>query len=218
MAREAFHAELEHLEQEIVALAVRVREMISRSVTSLQHLDVDAARQVVDGDHEIDETEHELEAEVLKLIGLQQPMAGDLRLLGSALHILIDLERMADHAVSIARTTLRLQGETLIKPLIDVPRMAQLAQEMAARAVDAYVQRDAGQARALVKLDDEVDHLFSQVFRELLVIMMQDPRTINQGTQLLFVASNLERIADHSTNLAEAVIYTVTGERVELND
>jgi phosphate transport system protein len=217
MAREAFHAELKHLEEATVALAVQVKEMIAQAVSSLQHLDAGLAQRVIDGDQVIDDREHELEAECLKLIGLQQPMAGDLRLLGAGLRILIDLERMADHAVAIAKTTIRLQGETLIKPLIDIPRMAQIAQEMISRAVEAYVQRDPGQARSLVALDDEVDHLFSQVFRELLVLMMQDPGTINQGTQLLFVASHLERIGDHTTNLAEAVVYTVTGERPELN-
>lgn len=218
MSRTSFHDELRQLQEAIAALAVNVREVIFQAVQALEHTDGEAGRRIIDGDDAIDRRVGDLEEECLKLLVLHQPMAGDLRALGAALHILIDLERMADHGVDIARTAVRLDGEKLIKPLIDVPRMAATCQEMISRVLDAYVQGDAARAEALVALDDDVDKLYSQVFRELLLIMMQDPRTINQGTQLLFVASHLERVADHTTNLAEAVIYAVTGQRRQLND
>jgi phosphate transport system protein len=218
MNRVPFHDELRQLQEAIAALAVSVREVIFRAVQALEHTDGEAGERIIAGDDLIDRRVGELEEECLKLLVLHQPLAGDLRTIGAALHILIDLERMADHGVDIARTAVRLRGEKLIKPLIDIPRMAAICQEMISRALDAYVQGDAGRAEALVALDDVVDKLYSQIFRELLLIMMQDPHTINQGTQLLFVASHLERIADHTTNLAEAVIYAVTGQRRHLND
>jgi phosphate transport system protein len=218
VSRAGFHAELRRLQEAVAALGVQVRDVIARAVAALERSDGRLGAEIVAGDKAIDDRVHDLEEECLKLLVLQQPMAGDLRALGAVLHILIDLERMADHAADIARTAVRLNGERLIKPLIDVPRMAAICQEMLSRALDAYVQGDAARAEALVALDDDVDKLFSQVFRELLLLMMQDARVINQGTQLLFVASHLERIADHTTNLAEAVIYAVTGQRRELND
>lgn len=216
--RQAFQAQLNELEQGIVALAVQVKDVIARAVAALAAMDAVAGREIVAGDRAIDDREAHLERECLRLIALQQPVAGDLRAIGAALRILIDLERIADHASDIARTAVRLEGEALLKPLIEVPRMAELAQNMVARAVDAYVRRDEVAARALVAVDDEVDHLFSQVFADLIALMGQRPEAVRQGTHLLFVASHLERIADHATNLAEAVIYAVTGERPELND
>jgi len=216
--REAFQTQLDGLEQGIVGLAVRVKGVIARAVAALAAMDADAGREIVAGDRVIDDLEAQLERECLRLIALQQPVAGDLRTIGAALRILIDLERIADHASDIARTAVRLQGEGLLKPLVDIPRMAELAQDMVARAVDAYVRRDAAAARALVEVDDEVDHLFSQIFRDLVALMGRRPEAVRQGTHLLFVASHLERIADHATNLAEAVIYAVTGQRPELND
>ncbi len=216
--REAFHVQLAELQQGIVSLAVQVKQVISRSVGALAAMDADAGREIVAGDRAIDDYESELERACLLLLVLQQPVAGDLRAIGAGLRILIDLERIADHAADIARIAVRLEGESLPGPLTDIPRMAEIAQDMVARAVDAYVRRDADAARALVALDDDVDHLFSRVFRELIALMGQRPEAVRLGTHLLFAASHLERIADHATNLAEAVIYTVTGQRPELND
>ena len=212
------HIQLQALEQDIVALAVRVKGVIARAVNALASLDAVEGREIVAGDRGIDEDELELERQCLLLLALQQPVARDLRAVGAALRILIDLERIADHAADIAKAAVRLEGQTLIKPLVDIPRMADLAQEMVAQAVDAYVRRDEAAARALVVLDDDVDHLFSRVFRDLIALMTERPEAAHQGTHLLFVASHLERIADHATNLAEAVIYAVTGQRPELND
>ncbi len=210
--------QIQALEQDIVALAVRVKGVIARAVAALGSMDAAAGREIVAGDRAIDEDELELERQCLLLLALQQPVAGDLRAIGAALRILIDLERIADHAADIAKAAVRMEGQTLVKPLVDIPRMAELAQEMVARAVDAYVRRDVEAARALVLLDDDVDHLFSRVFNDLIGLMTQRPDAAHQGTHLLFVASHLERIADHATNLAEAVIYAVTGLRPELND
>lgn len=226
--REAFHAELAGLERDIVALAVEVKDRIARAVDALARADAAAGQAVVAGDRAIDTREMDLEHECLKLLVLQQPLAGDLRAIGAALRILIDLERIADHAASIARTAVRLQGtpqarraETSPSPDLwreALPRMAAIAQDMVARAVDAYVRRDADAARDLAAADDEVDHLFSEVFSALVAEMGRRPETAHLGTHLLFAASHLERIADHATNVGEAVIYAVTGERPELND
>lgn len=215
---ESRQMQLHALEQDIVALAVRVKAVIARAVDALARMDADAGREIVAGDRAIDEHELELERQCLLLLAVQQPVAGDLRAIGAALRILIDLERIADHAADIAKAAVRMEGQTLVQPLVDIPRMAELAQEMVARAVDAYVRRDAAAARDLVQLDDDVDHLFSRVFNDLIGLMTMRPEAAHQGTHLLFVASHLERIADHATNLAEAVIYAVTGLRPELND
>lgn len=215
--REGFQYQLDALERGIVGLAVQVSDVLARAVAALVSLDAAAGRVIVAGDQVIDDREAELERDCLRLIALQQPVAGDLRTIGSALRILIDLERIADHGTAIARTAIRLEGQTLAEPLTDISRMAELAQEMVTRAVDAYMRRDAADARELVDVDDDVDHLFSAVFRKLVASMAQRPESANQATHLLFAASHIERIADHATNLAEAVIYAVTGRRPELN-
>jgi len=195
-----------------------VEEAIERSVRSLAEQDTALAQAVIDGDDQADELELDIEQRCLALFALQQPMATDLRSIGTALKIVTDLERMADHATDIAKVTLRLAGQPLIKPLIDIPRMAAIAQTMVREALSAYVNRDADLAYNMIARDDEVDHLYSQIFRELLTYMLEDPRTVQQATYLIFVSKYLERIADHATNLGEWVIYMVTGERKELND
>lgn len=218
MAREAFHDQLEQLQSELLHMGTVVEEAIERSVRSLAEQDTALAQAVIDGDDQADELELDIEQRCLALFALQQPMATDLRSIGTALKIVTDLERMADHATDIAKVTLRLAGQPLIKPLIDIPRMASIARTMVREALSAYVNRDAELAYSMIARDDEVDHLYSQIFRELLTYMMEDPRTVQQATHLIFVGKYLERIADHATNLGEWVIYMVTGERKELND
>ena len=218
MAREAFHDQLEQLQSELLHMGTVVEEAIERSVRSLAEQDTALAQAVIDGDDQADELELDIEQRCLALFALQQPMATDLRSIGTALKIVTDLERMADHATDIAKVTLRLAGQPLIKPLIDIPRMAAIAQTMVREALSAYVNRDADLAYNMIARDDEVDHLYSQIFRELLTYMLEDPRTVQQATYLIFVSKYLERIADHATNLGEWVIYMVTGERKELND
>lgn len=215
--RSGFHEELERLEQDLLAMGALVSRAIQDSVTALKNLDVALAEQVVERDDRLDEIQVDIENRCLRLIALQQPMARDLRTIGTALKIVTDLERMGDHAVEIARTALKLSGETLIKPLLDIPRLSEIVQDMLSIGLRAFVEGDAQLAETLAERDDEVDHLYSQIFRELLVIMIENPKTIRQGTQLLFVAQSLERIADHITNIGEWTIYMVTGERRDLN-
>lgn len=195
-----------------------VEETIYKAVRSLQDRDLDLAREVVAGDSVIDNMELDIERRCLELFALQQPMARDLRTIGTALKITTDLERMADLATDIAKITIRMQGEPLIKPLVDIPRMAEIARSMLRDSLNAYVNHDDQLAMEMIERDHEVDHLYAQIFRELLVLMMEDPRKITQGTYLLFVAKYLERIGDHATNLGEWIIYMTTGERKELNN
>jgi phosphate transport system protein len=154
----------------------------------------------------------------MKLIATQQPLALDLRNIFTMTKIVSDLERMADHAVDIAKITLRLKGEKYIKQLIDIPRMADIVKKMIKLCLDAYVQGDVDKAYSTCKMDDDVDAIYRQVFSELLVLMMKDPTTIKQATQFLFVCKFLERVADHATNICESTIYLVTGEQVDLNE
>ncbi|MFO7171722.1 MAG: phosphate signaling complex protein PhoU [Bacillota bacterium] len=216
--RRGFQEQLADLQHEILRMGTLVEETIDRAVRSLRDLDADLARQVMAEDDRIDQLMLEIERQCLELIALQQPLAGDLRVIGTALKIITDLERMADHAHNIARTTLRLQGEQLVKPLVDIPRMAELVMAMTRDALQAYVKRDTGLAAALDERDNEVDNLYRRVFDELEELMKKDPGTIRQGLQLLLVARDLERVADHVTNLGEWVIYMVTGERRVMND
>lgn len=218
MNRKSFHAQMDELKQQVLKMGSLVETAIFDAVKSLKEQDIKLANKVVQGDDLIDRLEIETEQECLKLLALHQPMAADLRFIGTALKVVTDLERMADHASDIAKMTIRLEGQPLIKPLIDIPRMAEVAQKMVRDGLDAYVRRDTDLALAMIEYDHEVDHLYSQIFRELLVFMMEDPRTIKQATYLLFVAQHLERIADHATNLGEWIIYMVTGERKELNN
>lgn len=215
--RTGLDSELEALKIEILRMGTRVGNAVHAAVTALRTSNAEQARQVVAEDSEVDRAEIEIERHCLRLLALQQPVGSDLRLIGSALKIGTDLERMADHATSIAKATLRLADQSLIKPLVDIPRMEEIAQQMLRKALQAYAERDAESALEFVRLDDEIDHLYNQVFRELLLLMIADPSVIEQATQLLLVAQNLERVGDHATNLAEWTIYTVTGERPALN-
>lgn len=218
MTRQSFHDEMDALQRDILQMGTYVEEAIFKAVKALAQGDTELGRTVIEEDDRIDQLQLDIEKKCLELLALQQPMASDLRVIGTSLKIITDLERMADHASGIAKTALRLEGQPLIKPLVDIPRMAEIAQRMVREALNAFVDRDVERALAMINLDDEIDHLYSQVFRELLLIMMENPQTINQATSLLFVGSHLERIADHATNLGEWVIYIVTGERKELNN
>lgn len=216
--RQSFENALSGLQQEILRMGSLVEEAISQSIEALVRQDHGLATKVMDNDTVIDEVEMQIEDRCIKLLATQQPMAKDLRRISAGFKIIGDLERMGDYACDIARTVHRIGNEPFIKPLIDLPRMAELAQQMVKESLDAYVQENIELAYSLSKDDDMVDHLHSQIFRELLTYMMEDPRTIKQATYLLFVSRYLERIADHATNIAERVIYLATGELHELND
>ncbi|EKP95471.1 phosphate signaling complex protein PhoU [Thermaerobacter subterraneus] len=218
MARVSYHAELDALRRDLLRMGTQVEEGIRLAVESLKERNAEKAHRVLALEDEVDRMELDIERRCLNLIALQQPMAGDLRQIGMTLKVITDLERMADHAHDIAKVTLRLGDEPLIKPLVDIPRMAEVAEKMVRDGLKAFVEGDVELARAMVARDDELDHLFNQIFRELLMIMREKPGTVDQATQLLMVGSHLERIGDHATNLAEWVIYLVTGVRQELND
>ncbi|MDR5710107.1 MAG: phosphate signaling complex protein PhoU [Armatimonadota bacterium] len=215
--REAFDEALQSLEEEILRMGSLAGDLIHRSVEALRRQDTEAAEAVIREDDVVDRLHLQIEDRVVKLLATQQPMAGDLRVLTSALAISIDLERLADHAEGIAKAVRRLANQPPVKPLVDIPRMEQLVQEMLQEALQAFAQRDPRQAEALAAKDDQVDDLRSQVFRELITYMMEDPRTISRALDLLLVAQHLERAADHVTNIAERIIYMVTGELRELN-
>ncbi len=218
MTRKSYQEEVESLRNDLLGMAHLVENTIIKSVESLAKKDIELAKKIVADDDIIDEMEHDIERRCFRLLALQQPMASDLRAISTALKIITDLERIADHASDIAKVTIRLEGQPLIKPLIDIPRMAVIAESMIHDILTAFVDRNDKLAEEVCTRDDEVDNLYSQIFRELLLIMMEDPRTITQATYLLFVAQYLERVADHATNLGEWVIYMVTGERKELNE
>lgn len=215
--RDNFHAELDDLQQEILKMGTIVEEALMKAVDALARSDRELARKVIEQDDVVDQLQIDIERRSLALIALQQPIATDLRVLGTALKIVTDLERMADHASDISKVVLRLEGEALMKPLLDIPRMAKVASRMTHDCLKAYVRRDVALAREMMELDDEMDHLYAQIFRELLVLMMEHPKDIQQATHLLMVAQSLERVGDHATNLGEWIVYMVTGERVDLN-
>lgn len=215
--RQSFDRALEELQCKIVRMGGLVEKAIYESVQSLAKRDLELAQKVKDGDNEIDDMELEIEDECIKLIATQQPMARDLRYIGTGLRIITDLERMGDHANDIAKISLRLGTDPLIKPLIDIPKMAEIAQKMVKDILDAYIQRNVDQVKAICKTDDEVDKLYRQVFDELMQMMQANPTIVVQATHLLLVARYLERIADHATNIGEAIIYLETGERSDLN-
>lgn len=217
MQRSEFQKSLEGLQKDILKMGSLVEENIARSVLSLAKQDIALAEKVFEVEMNIDKMEIEIEETCLKLIATQQPMAKDLRKIAAAFKIITDLERMGDYSVDIAKVTKRIGGEPLIKPLIDIPRMADLVQKMVKDSLDAYVAENTELAREAGKADDVVDQLHKQIFRELIFLMMENPRTITQATYLLFVSRSLERIADHATNISENVIYLVSGKREDLN-
>ena len=217
MPRQTFERELQRLQDEVLVLGSMVENALIESVEILKRRDLEGARRLIAGDRLINEKRFAIEADALALIATQQPMAGDLRTLAAVLEIVTELERMGDYAKGIARINLMMGEKPLLKPLIDIPRMAEKARDMLHRSLDAFVRRDVALARAIPAEDDEVDALYNQVYRELLIFIMSDPRTIDQATYLLWVAHNLERTADRVTNICERVIFTVTGEMMEMD-
>ncbi|MCM0758766.1 phosphate signaling complex protein PhoU [Sporomusa sphaeroides DSM 2875] len=211
--RHNYDQELEQLRQSLLTMGMAVARAIDDAVNSLARQDAELAGRVMDYDDEIDQMEIDIEDKCMVLIARQQPIARDLRIIGTGLKITTDLERMGDHAYDIAKIALDMANQPLIKPLVDIPRMAQMSQKMLKDALDAYITLDITLAEQVCLNDDEVDNIYHQVFRELLTYMMEDPRTITQATQLIFVARYLERVADHATNIAEWTIYLVTGQR-----
>jgi len=211
MPRETFEQRLKQLQDEVLVLGSMVEKAIARSIEALKNRDLEAARQIIHDDQEINQKRYEIEATCTQLLATQQPMARDLRTIISVLYIITDLERIADHAEGIAKITIMIGDEPPLKPLIDIPRMANKTIEMIQRGLKAFIERDVEAARKVCQEDDEVDALYDQVYRELLFFMIQDPRTISRATHLLWVGHNLERMADRATNICERVGYMVNG-------
>jgi phosphate transport system protein len=216
-ARATFDRQLQALQDEISLLGSMVEKAVERSVDALRRLDCNLAREVIAGDAAINMRRWQVEEQAITLIATQQPMAGDLRVIASVIHITTDLERMGDYAAGIAKITLMHGDMQLLKPLIDVPRMAEASTSMLRRSIDAFIRRDAEAAKAIAAEDDVVDALYDQIYRELLTYMIEDPHTIQRATWLLWVAHNLERIADRVTNICERIVYMVTGKIEEIN-
>ena len=216
MTRESFGRHLHQLQDEVLVLGSMVDKAIDRSMRALKGRDMEMARQVVAGDCKINQKRLDIEERCVELIISQQPVASDLRIIVAVLNIIIDLERIGDHAEGTAKIALMIGDEPPLKPLIDLPRMAEKAGDMLRRSLVAFINRDVASAREISAEDDEIDNLYDQVYRELLVFMMEDPRTITRATRLIWVAHNLERSADRVTNICERVVFTVTGKMEEI--
>ena len=217
MLRETFEEQLRELQDDLLAMGGLVDRAIECSIQALADHDLKLAQEIIDDDALINQAQREIEEKCLVLIATQQPMASDLRVIASVSSIATELERMGDHAEGIGKITLLLADQPLLKPLIDIPRMAEKGRSMLHQQLEAFVRHDVEMARSSATGDEEVDALYDQIYRELLIFMMSDPRTITRATHLLWVAHNLERIADRTTNIGERVIFLVTGEVEELN-
>ena len=215
--RARFTSELRAIQDDVVSLGRMVGVAIDQSVEALKGRDTGWARMVIHNDIAINARRFAIEERCMKLLATQAPLAVDLRFIASALNIITDLERMGDHAEGICKINIMLGEEPLVKPLIDIPRMAAKANDMLSRSLEALVARDVEKAKAVSHEDDEVDALHDQVVRELISFMIEDPRTIQRALYLTWVSHNLERIADRVTNICERVVYIVTGEMEEIN-
>lgn len=215
--RAAFDEELRELTQQMMLMGAMVDRAIERAVDCLQRLDTPEARALVADDALINQKRAEIEERVVQVIATQQPMASDLRLLLAILHIVVDLERIGDHAEGIGKIVVLHAGRPLVKPLVDLPRMAVKAREMLRGALEAFAKRDVDASQRIAADDDIVDALHDQVYHELLLFMLRDPGTIERATYLIWVSHNIERIADRATNICEQTVYMVTGRMEEIN-
>ena len=211
----AFDEELKDLKAKVLEMATRAEEQIARAVLSLKERKRELACEVLEKEKAINVLDIEIDEMAMRLLALRQPMATDLRFITSAMRIETDLERIGDLAVNIAERSLELIKYPQLKPLIDIPRMAELAQGMVRDAINAFIRGDDKLAQNVCERDDQVDDLCDQVFRELLTYMMQDPSTINRAVDLILVARHLERIADLATNIGEDVIYVIRGKTIK---
>jgi len=216
MLRKTFETEIKQVKDDVLMLGSMVEEAILNTVEALKKRDIKASEEILKADILINKKRFDIENKLMILIATQQPMAHDLRLLASTMEIISELERMGDYAKGIANINIRMGDEPLLKPLIDVPRMAQKGADMLHRALTAFINEDLEVARSLPMEDDEVDALYNQVYRELMTFVIQDPKTIERANWLLWVAHNLERVADRVTNICERTIFIVTGDMAEV--
>ena len=217
MPREHFQAELTSLQDGFLEMGAMVDRQIERSMQSLIERDISLADAVVRDDKEVNRKRFELDNQAMLLLAQQAPLAGDLRVVISVLSMVVDLERMGDHAKGISAIVQMMAGKPLVKPLVDIPEMSLQARAMLNNALDAFVERDVEAAYEVGRADDGVDELQNRVYADLVEIMIKDPSTVEPCTHLLWVSHNLERIADRATNIAERVVFTVTGELAEMD-
>ncbi len=215
--RATFDRQLAALKDEVLILGSMVDKAVDRSVEALKRRDRNESQLIISEDMKINRKRFEIEERCLLLLATQQPMASDLRVIAGIMNIITDLERMGDHAEGIAKINLMMGDEPLLKPLIDIPKMADKTRDMLRRTLDAFVARDSEAAKALASEDDEVDELYNRVYRDLLDIMIKDPTTVARATYLLWVAHNLERVGDRITNICERIVFMVTGQMEEMN-
>ncbi|MBN3556136.1 phosphate signaling complex protein PhoU [Fictibacillus nanhaiensis] len=218
VVRENFQLQLEEMKQAIVQISKLAEEALELSVEALKNQDLDKALQIIENDNRINVLEDEINDMAILLIAKQAPVASDLRRIIAAIKISSDIERMADFAVNIAKSTIRIGKQELIKPLEELPKMAHHAISMLTTATKAYVEEDVALAKQLAELDDEVDETYGKIIKELLELMTKNPEHLSQISQLLFVCRYIERTADHATNIAESIIFLVKGKRYGLND
>lgn len=215
--RETFDRQISQLLDEVLVMGSMVEEAVLDSVESLKKRDIETAKRIYYGDQLINEKRYEIENQCLTTIATQQPMATDLRIMAAIMEIITELERIGDYAKGIARINVLMSDEPLAKPLIDIPRMAELGLDMLNRALDAFINQDAETARKIPDEDDIVDTLYNKVYRELLTDMIADPTTIDRSNYLIWVAHNLERMADRVTNICERIVFVATGDILELD-
>ena len=218
MPRTDFDRSLQDIQDELLVLGSMVEKSIDRSVLALKNRDLSLSKTVIDDDDLIDDLRNKIEEKSISVIATQNPMAGDLRTVISVLYIAEELERMGDYAEGIAKISLSIGKEPMLKPLVDIPRMAEKSSKMLSRSLDALVNRDEQLAIQVCRDDNEVDELYNQVYRELLTFMISDPKTIERATYLLWVSHNIERIADRATNISERVLYLITGKIFDIHE
>jgi phosphate transport system protein len=214
--RTVFHKHLREIQDDILIMGSMVTKNFIKAIDALKNRDIGLANEIIANDIQVDRKRFEIEEKCIQLIATQQPMAGDLRTIVAVLNIITEIERIGDYAEGTAKIVIMIGNEPPLKPLIDIPRMTDKMVDMLKRALDAFISRDAEAARKIASEDDEIDALYDQVQRELLVFMMQDPKTITRATRLIWVAHNLERASDRVTNICERVVFAVTGKMEEI--
>lgn len=214
--RTAFHRRLREIQDDILVMGSMVSEAMLRSIEALKQRDLELARQIITDDRKVNNKRFEIEEKCVELVATQQPMASDLRIIVAILNIITEIERIGDYAAGISKIVIMIGNEPPLKPLIDIPRMADQSVDMLRRSLDAFISRDAEAAKKIIAEDDLVDNLYDQIFRELLTFMAEDQRTITRATRLIWVAHNLERSADRVTNICERVVFVVTGKMEEI--
>ncbi len=214
--RENFQKMLQEDKQEVMLMGDLVEKALSRSIEALKKRDLNLGHQIIADDGRINEKRFEIEKKTIELIAAQHPVASELNAIVAILNIIIELERIGDYAAGIAKIVVMIGDESPLKPLIDIPRMCDITIEMIHNSLKSFIENDSKGAVQVIGMDEVVDSMYDQIFRELLTFMMTDPKTVNRATRLIWVAHNIERAADRATNICERVVYTVTGKMEEI--